>query len=98
MQSDAAASTDAAIIGTASVIDGDTIDVHGIRIRFEGIDAPESGQTCHRAGRLEPCGRRAASHLAEQIGRAPVRCDAMGTDRYGRTLAICFRTAWTSTR
>ena len=30
------------ITGTASVIDGDTIEVHGQRIRFHGIDAPES--------------------------------------------------------
>ncbi len=30
--------------GQASVIDGDTIEVHGTRIRLHGIDAPESGQ------------------------------------------------------
>lgn len=30
------------IVGTASVIDGDTIEIHGKRIRFNGIDAPES--------------------------------------------------------
>ena len=31
------------ITGVASVIDGDTIEIHGIRIRFFGIDAPEVG-------------------------------------------------------
>ena len=30
------------IIGTASVTDGDTIKIHGERIRLHGIDAPES--------------------------------------------------------
>ncbi|MER9950026.1 hypothetical protein [Mesorhizobium sp. M0047] len=30
------------IIGIASVVDGGSIDVHGQRIRFNGIDAPES--------------------------------------------------------
>ncbi len=28
------------VAGTASVIDGDTIEVHGQRIRLHGIDAP----------------------------------------------------------
>ena len=37
-------STDATgtMVGRASVIDGDTIDIRGTRIRFSGIDAPES--------------------------------------------------------
>ena len=30
------------VTGTDSVIDGDTIEVHGQRIRLYGIDAPES--------------------------------------------------------
>src|SRR3546814_3791497 len=31
-----------AIVGKASVIDGDTIEIHGTRIRLHGIDAPRS--------------------------------------------------------
>jgi len=34
------------IVGWARVIDGDTIDISGTRIRLDGIDAPESSQTC----------------------------------------------------
>ena len=30
----------------ASVIDGDTLEIHGTRIRLWGIDAPESSQLC----------------------------------------------------
>ncbi len=30
------------VAGTASVIDGDTLEIHGQRIRFHGIDAPET--------------------------------------------------------
>jgi endonuclease YncB( thermonuclease family) len=32
------------LAGQASVIDGDTLEIHGTRIRLWGIDAPESNQ------------------------------------------------------
>jgi endonuclease YncB( thermonuclease family) len=37
------------IAGVASVIDADTLEIHGTRIRLHGVDAPESGQQCNRA-------------------------------------------------
>ena len=36
----------AELAGRASVVDGDTIDIDGERIRLHGIDDPESGQWC----------------------------------------------------
>lgn len=79
------------LAGVASVIDGDTIELHGRRIRLEGIDAPESAQTCRKpSGEIWRCGQVAAFALSDKIGRAAIRCDPSGTDRYGRTLATCF--------
>lgn len=32
----------APLVGVASVIDGDTLEIRGVRVRLYGIDAPES--------------------------------------------------------
>lgn len=78
------------IAGVASVIDGDTIDIHGVRIRLHGIDAPESRQLCTRpTGERWRCGQQASLALSDQIGRSTVSCDPRDTDRYGRTVAVC---------
>lgn len=78
------------IIGRASVIDGDTLDVRSVRIRLEGVDAPESSQPCGSAGNEWMCGREAAMALSEWIGDRNVSCRPLGVDRYQRTLARCF--------
>jgi endonuclease YncB( thermonuclease family) len=75
--------------GRASVIDGDTIEIHGMRIRLHGIDAPESGQFCTRAGSRYRCGQAAALALADFIGQQTVNCMQSGTDRYERAIATC---------
>jgi endonuclease YncB( thermonuclease family) len=78
------------LVGRASVIDGDTIEIHGIRIRLFGIDAPESRQLCtDRSGQQYRCGQVAALALADRIGQRTVHCEPRDTDRYGRTVAIC---------
>ena len=61
--------------GVASVIDGDTIEVHGQRIRLHGIDAPESRQLCRRDGKPWQCWKDAANALADKIARRPVTCE-----------------------
>jgi len=80
------------IAGVASVIDGDTIEIHGQRVRLFGIDAPERGQLCVRPnGEHWRCGQQAGFALADRIGRAPVRCQPRHIDRYGRVVAVCFK-------
>ncbi len=77
------------VAGVTSVIDGDTIEVHGQRIRLHGIDAPESRQLCRLDGKPWQCGKDAANALAEKIARRPVTCEDLGRDRYKRIVARC---------
>lgn len=83
------ASANQPVIGQASVIDGDTIEIHDTRIRLHGIDAPESGQLCRINAKPFRCGQLSAQALANKIGRQTVTCDPRDTDRYGRTVAVC---------
>ncbi len=78
------------LVGVASVIDGDTLEIRGVRIRLHGIDAPESRQSCMRAsGARWRCGQQAALALSDRIGRRTVNCSVRDVDRYGRAIAVC---------
>lgn len=78
------------MVGQSSVIDADTIEIHGVRIRLEGIDAPEADQRCGAAGREWACGQQASVALSDWLGDRTVSCRAKGEDRYQRKLARCF--------
>lgn len=78
------------IVGPSAVVDADTIEIKGLRIRLEGIDAPETSQHCTISGEQWACGRKAATALGNWLGDKPVSCARKGKDRYGRTLARCF--------
>jgi endonuclease YncB( thermonuclease family) len=79
----------AEITGPAKVIDGDTIRIHGAKIRLHGIDAPESAQVCKAEGKSYRCGTSATLALARRIAGKPVSCDERDKDRYGRIVAVC---------
>jgi endonuclease YncB( thermonuclease family) len=78
------------INGRASIIDGDTIEIHGTRIRLWGIDAPEHDQLCRGDDSLPyRCGAKSANAIDAFIASRPVACAPKDIDRYGRTVAAC---------
>ena len=77
-------------VGQASVVDGDTQEIHGIRARLWGVDAPESSQLCRGEDSLQyRCGAQAANDFDTFIARRPVDCLPLSLDPYGRTVATC---------
>ncbi len=75
--------------GTATVTDGDSLEMDGTRIRLNAIDAPEALQTCGRPTAIWKCGEVATKKLRELVGAHPIVCEKTGTDSYGRTVAVC---------
>ncbi len=86
-----ASSRSATIIsGPARVIDGDTLEIAGHKVRLEGIDAPEINQHCAgRSSRKWPAGRVAAHALAQWVRGRDVICRQVGRDGFGRVLGRC---------
>ena len=80
------------IVGRATVVDGDTIKIKGQRIRFNGIDAPESGQRCSKQdGRSYSCGSQSAFSLDKTlVSSRPTRCKFVSWDRYKRFVGDCY--------
>ena len=79
------------VVGTSYVIDGDTIDISGTRIRLLAIDAPELEQACSDAqGRSWDCGSVAARELRNHVNEQDLKCESSRQDQYRRVLAICF--------
>ncbi len=70
----------ATLAGTASVIDGDTIEIHGKRIRLDCFDTPERGAMCDKINVYQ----QAALALSDFIGERTVTCEIVGKDQYDR--------------
>jgi endonuclease YncB( thermonuclease family) len=76
--------------GKANIVDGDTIEIGGIPVRLEGIDAPEQRQSCAGDNNSTvPCGELATKALARMIGGATVTCVLLDRDNYDRLLGDC---------
>jgi endonuclease YncB( thermonuclease family) len=72
------------------VVDGDTLHCDGGRIRLLGIDAPELPGHCAQGRDCAPGDPYESSRsLGDAMGDgASLRIAIVGTDRYGRTLAM----------
>lgn len=71
----------ATLSGKCWVIDGDTIDIGGRRIRLAGIDAPELDH---------PYGKAARSTLIRLSKGQVIRAEFDGQASYERTMATCY--------
>jgi endonuclease YncB( thermonuclease family) len=77
------------LTGIARVIDGDTIAIHGTHIRLNGIDAPETKQSCEISGKLYQCGQQSTEALIAFLGGRSTECTEVSRDRYQRVVARC---------
>ncbi|MFC0242811.1 thermonuclease family protein [Rhodopseudomonas telluris] len=78
------------VVGVPQIIDGDTIEISGAKIRLKGIDAPEVEQLCFDAkGDRWSCGLAARDELARRFGDKPWTCKVAGSDEDGRSLGTC---------
>lgn len=76
--------------GIATVTDGDTLAIRGVKFRLHGIDAPESAQICLNSTEVKyRCGAEAANRLADRITNRNITCLERDRDRYGRIVAVC---------
>ena len=79
------------ITGPARITDGDTLRIGNERIRLFGIDAPEMKQSCNDdRGARYACGEAARDALRRRVDGAPVTCEPVDRDQYGRTVARCY--------
>lgn len=84
-----AASCSQIIQGDIRIIDADTIKVGQNKIRLQGIDAPETKQTCKCAGQTVYCGKIATQSLKDFVGSDKIYCEGDQRDRYGRIIGEC---------
>jgi endonuclease YncB( thermonuclease family) len=77
--------------GVPRIVDGDTLAIGAIKVRLEGIDAPETDQVCLNAsGERWTCGIEARDQLLAHVASREIKCSSSGIDAYQRTLGTCY--------
>lgn len=69
------------ISGSARAIDGDTLEISGVRIRLNGVAAPE---------RNELGGAEATTAMKKMTSGKTVRCSLTGKKTYKREVGTCW--------
>jgi endonuclease YncB( thermonuclease family) len=78
------------IAGRATVIDGETLEIRGARIRLFGIETPADDHVCARTDDNRwRCGPRTLTALDELLEEAIVSCTSRERDPLGRLIASC---------
>ena len=77
-------------VSHVTVVDGDTIKLGDVKIRFSGIDAPEINQTCVASEGKVACGKISRDILITKVTNNKISCTDEGKDFYGRVLGECF--------
>lgn len=69
-----------------TVVDGDSLELHGTTYRLYGVDAPDDRQVCPDGW---PAGYEAEAYLGQLIGSRHVTCTPIGLPKKDETDAIC---------
>ncbi|MEM1046444.1 MAG: thermonuclease family protein [Pseudomonadota bacterium] len=69
------------LTGIAQAIDGDTIRVGDVKVRLQGVNAPE---------KTESLATEANRFMADLVNGKPVTCHLDGTVTHDRVVGICF--------
>jgi endonuclease YncB( thermonuclease family) len=76
--------------GMPQIVDADTVYIGQTKIRFNGVDSPETDQIClDAAGRTWTCGIEAWEQLRSFSRDREWSCELTGTDIYRRSLGSC---------
>jgi endonuclease YncB( thermonuclease family) len=77
------------ISGRPTVLDGETLELRGLRLKLIAVDAPDD-HVCEATDDARwRCGPRAATALAELLEEAIVTCTWRDRDLLGRPIATC---------
>ena len=77
------------VLGTPTIVDGDSLEIEGQRFDLFGIDSPEPGTSCQKAnGKNFDCGRIATTALLDLTAGLDVTCMPIDENDQGSSAAI----------